>query len=191
MRRIFYILAVALMISSVSGIYDPNGTQTNCKEGEPCIMTKTAGSSASSSVAVGPNGTEYSSDIQMVNRTSNINLSGTLEQITYKGNKTSWMGYIQAPTPCHVIDQETSEIGPQRYEMDVQTVQENRSQYCVQQTVAIQYNASFEAEAPYDLEIHHNNETVEVLENKPEEEEETNAEPTMRNRFFSWFRGLF
>jgi|GEM_PF-590094 hypothetical protein len=42
MRKTLYVIAIALMISTVTGIYDPNGTQTNCETDEPCVMTKTA-----------------------------------------------------------------------------------------------------------------------------------------------------
>jgi len=40
MRKTLYVIAIALMISTVTGIYDPNGTQTNCETDEPCVMTK-------------------------------------------------------------------------------------------------------------------------------------------------------
>lgn len=183
MKRTILLVAMALLISTATAVV--GGPEPD--QGEMAIMS--SGSSASATSAVGPNGTEWSSSVKMAGRDSNITQGDRVETFAYSDNETSFTGYIQAPTPCHVIDQETEDLGDQNYKMNVQIVKQNESQVCTQQVVMIKYDGSFEAEAPYSLEIQHNNETVENLENTVDDANESKI--GIFEKFFQWLGHLF
>lgn len=183
MKRTILFVAMALLISTAAAVV--GGPEPD--EGEMAITS--SGSSASATSAVGPNGTKWSSSVKMAGRNPNITTGDRVEEISYSDNQTTFSGKIQAPTPCHVIDQETEELGEQSYRMNVQTVKQNESQVCAQQVVMIEYDGSFEAEAPYSLEIQHNNETVDNLENTVDGVEEPSQ--GIFEKFFQWLGNLF
>lgn len=194
MRKILYFLTIALIVSSVAAIYDSNGTQTDCESDQPCVMAKTGGSTATATTSVGPNGTGYSSSVEMKGRNPNINDGDRVENISHSENETTFSGYIQAPTPCHVINQETEKLGGQEYRMNIQTVKEdleNESQYCTQQVVVINYEGSFELQSPYSLEIQHNNQNVYTLENTIGEEPAEEPKEGIFSNLSRWLDNLF
>lgn len=159
------------------------------RDGEMAITS--TGSSASASTSVGPDGKEWSSSVEMRGRNPNITDGDRVENVSKSSNQTSFTGYIQAPTPCHVIDQETEKTGEQSYSLNVQTVKENQSQVCTQQVVMIKYEGSFEAGTPYTLEIQHNNQTVDTLENTFEGEGNEEQSKSFLDGFFDWLTNLF
>jgi hypothetical protein len=186
MKRTILLMAITLLISAATAIV--GGPEPG--EGEMAIMS--SGSSASATSAVGPNGTKWSSSVKMAGRNTNIADGDRVENITYSESETTFSGQIQAPTPCHVIDHEVEKLGDQSYSMNIQTVKDdldNESQVCTQQVVMIKYDGSFEDGAPYSLEIQHNNETVDTLENNVDDTEEPSG--GMFDNFFSWLGHLF
>ncbi len=188
MKRTVLLMATALLFSTAAAVVggpDPG-------EGEMAITS--TGSSASASTAVGPNGTEWHSEVEMVNRSPNVTEGDRVENISHSKDETTFSGHIQAPTPCHVIDQETEKLSEQSYRMNVQTVEqdiENESQVCTQQVVIIEYEASFEAASPYSLEIQHNNQTVDTLENDLGDEPAEEPSGSIFDAFFNWLGNLF
>lgn len=173
MKRTILLVAIALFISTATAVVE--GPEPDDRE---MSITSTGSSTLSSTV-------------KMQGRNSNITNGDRVENISHSGNGTTFSGYIQAPTPCHVIDQETEKLGDQNYRMNVQTVKDNESQICTQQVVMIEYDGSFEAEAPYSLEIQHNNETVDTLENAVEEEPTEESNGGIFDTFFKWLGDLF
>lgn len=185
MKRTILLTALVLLISATTAVVggpDPG-------EGEMAIMS--SGSSASATSAVGPNGTKWSSSIKMEGRNPNITGGDRVENVSRSENETTFSGYIQAPTPCHTIDQETEKVGDQSYRMNIQTVQENQSQVCAQQVVMIKYEGSFEAETPYNLEIRHKNQTIDTLENTITVVGEEKDQGSVFDAFFKWLGSLF
>ncbi|MFQ3275625.1 MAG: hypothetical protein ACI9SF_000779 [Candidatus Nanohaloarchaea archaeon] len=157
-------------------------------------------SSASASKGVSPNGTEWSAETSMANRSGNIT-DGRLEDISYSDQeyRVEFTGYIQAPTPCHVINHEVYEDGSD-YTLNVKTVHDeldedsNESErVCAQQLTMIEYDGSFSSPEDFTLEVRHNNETVNTLEHPgleqvdPVEEPKTGFFQSLRN----FFSGLF
>lgn len=185
MKRTILLVTIALLVSTATAIV--GGPEPD--DGEMAIMS--SGSSASSSTAVGPNGTGWSSTVKMQGRNPNVTDGDRVENTSYSENETTFSGYIQAPTPCHVIDQKTEKLGDQSYRMNIHTVKENQSQICTQQVVMIEYKGSFEAESPYSLEIRYKNETVETLENALGEEPSEEPSGSMFDAFFKWIGSLF
>jgi hypothetical protein len=129
MRKAALLLAAGLMIIGFSGaVVYGNGSSpsNNVSEGEMGI-TSAQPSSASGSTAAGPNGTQYSSKVEMAGRGGPItNESVTAPVFTEVGNMTrvQFNGLIISPDLCHVIDQETDETGEDNYSINVQTVKD-------------------------------------------------------------------
>lgn len=169
-------------------------------DGEMAI-TSHGSSSASASTSVGENGTEWKAETSMINRTGNIT-DQRLEDISYSGDeyKVEFVGHIEAPTPCHVINHEVDKL-EDGYVLNVQTKHDqldkdsNESgQMCAQQLTMIKYDGEFSAEEDFTVEVRHNNETVETLDH-PGIDEEPEPAPEPRTGFFgslrSFFSGLF
>ncbi|MFT4892873.1 MAG: hypothetical protein ACI8Z7_000661 [Candidatus Nanohaloarchaea archaeon] len=169
-------------------------------DGEMAIMGQGTSASASASTSVNENGTEWRAETSMVNRSSNIT-EGRLEGIQYSEEdyKVEFTGYIQAPTPCHVIEHSVEESGDS-YTLNVETIHDetdeesNESiQPCAQVMTMIEYDGSFSAQEDFSLEVRHNNETVDTLEHpgleqtEPVEEPRTGFIQSLRN----FFSGLF
>jgi hypothetical protein len=200
MRKAALFLAACLMLIGFSGavVYE-NGSSpsNNVSEGEMGI-TSAPSSSASGSTAAGPNGTQYSSKVEMAGRDGPItNESVTAPVFTDTGNKTrvQFNGSITSPDLCHVIDQETDETGENSYSINVQTVKDepDNGTVCGQAQTMIDYNAEFEAEKPYNLTVLHNDEEMETFTAK---EDIAGPEPEPRKRgiigsIFDFFTGLF
>lgn len=162
-------------------------------EGEMAIMGHGSSSSASASTAVGENGTQWKAETSMVNRSGNIT-EGRLEDVSYSEDdyRVNFTGYIQAPTPCHVIDHDVEET-EDGYILNVETVNDqtdeagNSTRTCVQQLVMIEYDGSFSAKEDFSLEVRHNNETVETLQHPGIEKQKPGKKGFFRSlsRFFS------
>lgn len=179
--------AVLLTVSTTAAVEGYNGS-----EDRPHIMGG-SGSSASATTAVGPNGTEWTSSVKMKGKNPDVSIGEKVENVTFTGNKTGFSGYIQAPTLCHVIDQETEKIGEESYRINIQTVKENQDGMCAQQVVMIQYKGDFRAETPYTLEISHDNQTIRTLENTADEGSETDGKEqdgSILSSFLEWLESV-
>jgi len=185
MKRIVLITALVLLISTAAAVV--GGPEPS--DGELAITS--SGSSASATSTVESNGTKWSSSIKMKDRISNISEGEILKNVSLSDSKASFTGYIQAPTPCHVIDQETQKIDNSSYLMNIETVKENESRICTQQIVMIEYIGSFEAEAPYSLEIRHNSQTIDTLEKTVGGEGTEDDKEGVIQTFLSWLENLF
>jgi len=132
----------------------------------------TSGSSASSgTTAVGPNGTEYSAKIEMAGRSPN-QTDNELRNINYRDHQAvEFEGTITAGTPCHVIDHEINQTGENSYVLNVKTVKDDLDQACAEVVTGIKYEAEFEADSGFNLEIQHDGETVDTLEDRVVEKE--------------------
>lgn len=188
MKKTILLTAVLLFVSAATAVF--GGPEP--REGEMAITS--GGSSASSTTSVGPNSTEWSSSVEMRGRSPNITEGGRVENVSHTENGTTFSGHIQAPTPCHVIDQETERLEENNYRMNIQTVKENLengSQACTQQVVMISYDGNFEAESPYSLEIQQNNETVDTLESSLGAEPVEQKNGGLFSALFKWLGNLF
>lgn len=191
MKRALLIATLILFtVSTATAVTNYDGP-----EDQPHIMG--TGSSASGTTAAGPNGTQYSSNVAMDGRDSNITNESVTEPVfTDVGEKTmvEFNGSITSPDLCHVIDQETDgENGT--YTINVQTVKDelDNNTLCGQAQTMIDYTAEFEAERPYDLKVLHNGEEIDTF---TAEEDIAGPEPEPRNRGFigsvvDFFTGLF
>lgn len=145
-----------LVISPATGLENHNAT------GDMTI-TSGGGSSASGTVAAGPNGTQYSAKVGMEGRTQNATADRISEE-EISSSKVSFNGTVEVSTPCHVIDHEISETET-GYVMDIKTVkQADGNQLCAQVVTGIKYSAEFEAGNGYELEVRHNGEKVKTFQ---------------------------
>jgi hypothetical protein len=165
-------------------------------------ITSSPGSSASASKGVSPNGTEWSAETSMVNRSGNIT-EGRLDNISYSEEeyRVDFTGHIQAPTPCHVIEHDVQETGS-GYILDVKTVHDEldddsneTGRICAQQVTMIEYEGSFSTPDHFALEVRHNNETVQNLVH-PGIDGGTPENPDLEQkgplqRLVDWVSGLF
>lgn len=184
------IIIAAVLLSIYSGTAVIGGPEPG--EGELAITS--AGSSASSSASVGPNGTEWEAQVSMVNRTQNLT-DDRLENIVYSGDNHSvrFNGYITTPTPCHILGHEVSETDD-GYVMNIITQSQtqgagsNQTQNCIQVLTMVEYEAEFSTDQDFKLDVRHDNQSVEVLELKSEDRESSSFMEKLRNFLSSLFR---
>lgn len=125
-------------------------------------------SSASATVGVGPNGTEYTAEVSMVNTTADIR-NDTVMDVTYSNDENAsinFTGLMEVPTPCHNIDHQLERKENNTYVLNVLDVRESKvgESVCVQQLTMIEYEGSFESKEPFKLEIQHNKSEIKTLE---------------------------
>lgn len=186
MKKTLVLLTVSIMLlGTASAVVGHNGS-----DGELSI-TSGGSSSASSSVAAGQNGTEWRATVEMTGRDTNA--STGISSVNYSEanyRKVEFNGVIEAPTPCHVLDHDLENTSENSFRLNIQTVREeldgNNTQTCAQVITPITYEARFQTEEQFTLEIQHDNQTVETLE-YPEEEEKNSPIYTI----LDWFSNLF
>lgn len=198
MKRKVYFTAALLVFAGFAGavVYE-NGSSpsNNVEDGEMRITS--AGSTASGTTAVGPNGTQYSSSVAMAGRTGEItNESVTAPVFSESGNMTQleFNGSITSSDLCQVIDQETKKVGEESFVLNVKTVKDEleNGTYCGQQLTMINYEAEFEHERPYELKVLHNGEEVETFQAEDIAGPEPPAkEPDFVSKIVNFFQGLF
>lgn len=189
-------MTVFVLLAGLSGaVVDENGSSpsNNADDGELAITS--SGSTASSSTAVGPNGTKWTSSVKMDGRTSDI-ANGSVTEPVFSGSgdrsSLSFNGSIVSATPCHVLESEIEKVGQDSYVMNITTVKEDLDKVCKQQLVMIDYDAEFEHQRPYELKVLHDGEKIETFE----AEDIAGPEPEPRERGFigslvDFFTGLF
>ncbi|MFB6190406.1 MAG: hypothetical protein ABEJ91_02430 [Candidatus Nanohaloarchaea archaeon] len=187
MRKTLAVSAVLLLFaSSTAAVVGHNNSGGD--------VSITGSSGASGSTAAGPNGTEWTAKVSMVKRTQYINGTGRLGDVNRSGQesiRTSWTGWISAPTPCHVIDHEVKEKNG-KYVINIKTVRDelDRDRACAQVISGIMYSASFEAGKPYTLEIRHDGETMDTI-NQEEQEPVHRDESGFISKLLNWLSRLF
>lgn len=131
----------------------------------------------------------------MVNRSQNLT-EDRLQNIRYgeEDYSVEFTGFITAPTPCHTIDHEVSET-EDGYMMQIETGYEqtdggNQTGTCAQVLTMVEYDAEFETDKQFDLEVRHDNQTVRTLEHPGIEGQEPEKKGFFSG-FFSFFGGLF
>ena len=197
MKKIVFTLTLVALIGMSPAALTENGTPTECR-GDMCIMNKASASSASATTSVGPNGTEYKSELSMTGSTCLEPPAQNISDISYSqdnsSSKVSFQGELQTPTPCYTLEQETTEIGVNMYRMNFTTASSG-SGPCVQCLGAISYNASFETNESFKLEVVHEGEKVEELEHPDyqngSDTGEGNEQVSFTSKVMNWFRGLF
>jgi ABC-type microcin C transport system duplicated ATPase subunit YejF len=174
------LVAIGLMTGMTAAVVGHNGSG----DGD---MSITSGSSASATSAVTENGTAHTGKVEMTGRTQN-QTSNELRNISYSDHqRVEFSGTITAGTPCHVIDQELNETGENTYVLNIKTVKDELDdQACAEVVTGINYDAEFEADSGFRLEIQHNGETIDTLEDRVVEEE---PEPSLFQRILN-FLGL-
>ncbi len=180
MKYAALLATVLLTFGSAAAVVGHNGSGD---------VTVTSSSSASGTVAAGPNGTEYRATVSMVDR-SRENASDSVRNVTFTEDGVNFEGTIVAPTPCHVIDHRIEESGDD-YVMNIDTVKEG-DQVCTQVITGIDYDASFQAEEPFSIEVRHNGKVVKTLVH-PEngKSSEKPLKPGVIEIVTQWLRDLF
>ena len=162
-RAVTLITAIAVMTFAATAVVGKNTSGD--------IGITSGSSSASGTTSVGPNGTEYSAKIEMAGRSSN-KTDNQIRNIDFSDHqRVEFEGTITAGTPCHVIDHEINETGDNTYVLNVQTVKDDLDQACAEVVTGINYEGEFEADSGFNLEIQHDGETVETLEDRVVEQE--------------------
>ncbi len=161
MKRVAIILAfIGLMtglVTAVVGYNNSGGSDVGI----------TSGSSAGATTGVSENGTEYSAKVEMSGRNSN-QTDSRITNIDYSDyQRVTFEGTVTAGTPCHVIAHELNKTGDNSYTLNIQTARDELdNQACAEVLTGINYDATFEADSGFELEVMHNGETVETLEDR-------------------------
>ena len=177
-KGIISALAALLLITSATALVGHNNT-----DGDLGIAS--TGSTASATTAVGPNGTKFSSKVSMLGD----NRSSTADRITdekISSSKVSFKGTVQAMNPCQGIEQNVTET-ENGYVMNIRTVAEETGNEtertpCAQVITGINYDAEFEAETGFGLEVQHNGNKI--------KEFQTVSDKGEKNKKKSWLERI-
>lgn len=115
------------------------------------------------------NDTQYSVQVEM--RDSSMNQTGNqIRNITHSERSIAFEGTITAGTPCHIIEHEINRA-EEEYVLNIKTVRDelDSNQACAEVITGLNYDAEFEAQPGFTLEIKHDSETVETVTHKFEE----------------------
>jgi hypothetical protein len=158
MKRIaLALITFGLIVGNAAAVVD-NKTRNNSDVGI------TSGSS-SATTGVNPNGTQYTAKVEMRGRTSNA--SNIVENVSYADkNKVTFSGVINASNPCHTLEHDLNETGDDSYILNIKTVDSESAGACATVVTGIKYDAEFEADAGFNLEVRHNNRTIETMEDR-------------------------
>lgn len=138
-------------------------------EGEMVIMD--SGGSASATTSVGPNGTQWRTDIINTgtscisgNQTQNVSF-GDFQEVDEGMMKISFHGEIESSTPCHKISLNVSETSEDIYRVELVEKSTNPpTEVCESCLGLVRFNASFSAPGDYRVEFVNQGDTLEELE---------------------------
>jgi hypothetical protein len=158
-------------------------------ENQPHIMGATGSSSASQSVS--QNGTGWSTTFSEHSAGSSNTSTGVLNH-SFENNTVEFEGAVQTPTPCYSLNAEV-EDEENSYLFNVTSKETEKQEVCPQVISYRKYNATFQADEPFKLEVVHNGESVANMTH-PDYEEKSNEEKKSGgalSALFSFFRSLF
>ncbi|MFB6213340.1 MAG: hypothetical protein ABEJ07_02140 [Candidatus Nanohaloarchaea archaeon] len=197
MKRTALTAALLLIASGATAVVGYNGSG-----GDMHIMDS-GSSSASGTVAAGPNGTAYRATVSMQGRHTAEDPIGSAGNASFSSDgekrKVAFTGEIVAGTPCHVIGHSLNETGENSYIINVKTEKDQMDRNgtgCAQVLTAIDYSATFQTDAPFRLEVRHDGQKVETLTHPGYSSQEPSEEQPPQNRgmltgFINWLSGLF
>jgi opacity protein-like surface antigen len=185
MKRILLASTLALLAFSASAVVGHNGS-----DGDLGIT-----SSSSASEAVSPNGTRWSSTFS---ETAIRNTSTGVNSYEFSGSSVNFSGVFRAPTPCHALNSEVKEGSENSYRFIITSeASSDDDQVCAQVISYRGYNASFQTDEPFELEVVHENESVETLKHpdldtaEPEPEPRPEGQNNPISKLVNWVKSLF
>jgi hypothetical protein len=201
MKRLALITIATLAFAGMTAaVVNEDGSQRECPPGQMCTMGSSGSSSATGSVAAGPNGTEYSAKTEMAGSQCRTGETDTVSNISYSSAemyKVSFKGELNTPNPCHNLDHRVEKTAPCIYTINITTVPPENGSVCAQCLGSVNYDASFEADEPFTLKVLHKGEKVNELQHPEAKENTSDKEPDQNQKtsFFSgianWFQNLF
>jgi len=137
-------------------------------------LTITSGGSSGATTGVNENGTVYSVKVEASGQSMN-ETGDWIGNGTYPDSKVSFQGRVEASTPCHTLAHNVNKTGND-YVLNIETVNDlNESsppgEACPQVITGLEYDAEFEAEPGFQLEVRHDNETIETFSDRVVEKE--------------------
>ncbi|MFO7793500.1 MAG: hypothetical protein R6V35_00805 [Candidatus Nanohaloarchaea archaeon] len=179
-RAVIFLTAIGLMTGLATAVVGHNNSDGS-------DVGTTSGSSAGATTGVNENGTQYSAKVEMAGRNPN-QTDNQVRDTNYENHqRVEFNGTITAGTPCHVIDHELNKEGGDTYTLNIQTERaELDNQACAEVVTGINYEAEFEADSGFQLEVQHDGEKIETLEDRVVEKE---PEPSLIQKILN-FLGL-
>jgi hypothetical protein len=152
-----------------------------------------ASGSSSASQSVGPNGTDWKMTFTEHAAGPSNQSTGVFNE-SFDNTSVSFEGVIQTPTPCYSLEAEVESDGENSYLFNVTSYREDGKEVCPQVVSYRKYNATFQEQDPYRLEVVHGGESVANLTH-PDYRSDDGSEKKRRrgvlSGLFSFFRGLF
>lgn len=196
-------LAVIMLTGLSAGVVGYNGSGD-----QPHIMN--SGSSSSASAAVGPNGTQWRSELTGQGSSCATNTTDRLTVDNFFTRESDpvqrgveFSGNVISSNPCHILEHEVEEVEDGRYVFNIVSKPEG-SGVCTECLGAVSYTASFQlnqdagsSDRGFVLEIQHDGKTVETVEhpdygnNTAEEPEPHPDNGRFLAGFFNWLGSLF
>lgn len=158
MKRIaLALITFSLIVGNAAAVVD-NKTRNNSD------VSITSGSS-SATKGVNQNGTQYTTKIEMAGKIPNA--TNKIQNISYSEyNKVQFSGIVNASNQCQILNHNVKETGKDAYLLNIKTVENKESGACTPVMTGIKYDAEFEADSGFRLEVRHNNQTIETFEDR-------------------------
>jgi hypothetical protein len=165
MRRVSLLLAVLALTGLSTGVVGG----PDAEEGEMTIMN--SGGSSSASQAVGPNGTEWRTQISNLenacisgNQTQGVDF-GNFSQIEANGEnmtEITFSGVVETSNPCHRIELNVSDSGNESGDAYVvEFVEKSTGGVCTQCMGYVKFEGSFAAPGDYRVTFENDGEELE------------------------------
>lgn len=170
--------------------------------GDVGITSDGASSSSSASASVGPGGVEPRAEVSQLNSSCYSGQNTTLQDTAFSSPRSNldidgkytvnFTGYVRTANPCYTVRHDSVKKSDSVYVLNVTT--KSTGQICVQCVGVVSYEASFDADRPFRLEVLHNGENVGNLTH-PEYAEYTEERKAHRRGilegFLRWLSRLF
>jgi hypothetical protein len=145
---------------------------------------------------VSPNGTRWSSTFS---ETATRNNSTGVNSYEFSDDSVNFSGVFRVPNPCYTVKGEVVKASDNSYEFLVKAIDSSEeNQSCAQVISYRGYNASFQTDEPFELEVLHGNESVETLRHPDLDTAEPEPEPLPEgqnsnpiSKLVSWVKNFF
>jgi len=158
-------------------------------EDQPHIMGSSGSSSASQSVS--QNGTAWSMNFTERSAGPENRSTGVMNH-SFENTTVEFRGAVQVPTPCYSLNAEVEEREDSSYLFNITSERTDNKEVCPQVISYREYNASFQAEEPFRLEvIHDGNSTANLTHPDYRQTQDTDRVKGPLDSFFNFLKGLF
>ena len=187
MKKTALLAAFLLTVFSATAFVGYSGP-----EDEAHALGATGSSSASQSVS--QNGTDWQMKFTEVSAGSS-NQSTGVNEYSFQDSSANLSGTVQIAQPCYTLNAEVEESGDNLYTLNItserETNEEENPVPCADVISYRKYNATFETDDSFRLEVVHDGDTVKAIEHPGYKTDTSEDRKGLITGFIHWIKGLF